>query len=103
MSDVKRVHFETIGDKKSSNTTKPTKTIRLDLKLFETNADSFPKFNYSTLFRLEKVILQTNSRTEQIIFFLLNFFLFRFFIPINNFRYRKWSANRSAFELVCYR
>lgn len=67
MSDVKRVHFETIGDKKSANTSKPTKTIRLDLKLFETNADSFPKFNYSTLIRLEKVIifsflLHRNSR-----------------------------------------
>lgn len=57
MSDIKRVHFETIADKSSSTggAAAASKTIRLNLKLFEPNAESFPKFNYSTLLHVEKV------------------------------------------------
>lgn len=60
MSEPKRVHFETIsggGSKNLSSTlsTGRNKTIRLELKLFEPNAESFPQFNFETLCRAEKV------------------------------------------------
>lgn len=60
MSEPKRVHFETIsggGSKNLSSTpsTGHNKTIRLELKLFEPNAESFPQFNFETLCRAEKV------------------------------------------------
>lgn len=60
MSDINRVHFDTIGDKKSSNSTKSVKTMRFELNLFEPNVDSFPQFNYSTLARMEKVMYVIN-------------------------------------------
>lgn len=75
MSEPKRVHFETISGPGSrahqpnvSFTTSPPslplpppppptkqKSIRLELKLFEPNADTFPQFNYNKLCRAEKV------------------------------------------------
>lgn len=60
MSEPKRVHFETIsggGSKNLSSTpsTGHNNTIRLELKLFEPNAESFPQFNFETLCRVEKV------------------------------------------------
>lgn len=54
MSEINRVQFETIGDKKSTNSTKISKTIRFDLELFEPTADSCPQFNYAELVRIQK-------------------------------------------------
>lgn len=58
MSEAKRVHFETesSGSKKlSSIENVKEKTFRLELKLFEPNADSFPQFNFKKLCEAEKV------------------------------------------------
>lgn len=60
MSEPKRVHFETISGVGSKNLlSAPSavneKTIRLELELFEPNAESFPQFNFETLVRAEKV------------------------------------------------
>lgn len=62
MSEPKRVHFETISgtSSRTSNATatpmpKQEKSIRLELKLFEPNADTFAQFNYNKLCRAEKV------------------------------------------------
>lgn len=60
MSDINRIFTETIGDKKSSNSSKSVKTMRLELNLFEPNVESFPQFNYSTLVRMEKVMYVIN-------------------------------------------
>lgn len=53
MSEAKRASIATIGDvdkeKKAGN------TVRLELKLFEPNADTFPEFNYQALLHAEKV------------------------------------------------
>lgn len=54
MSEVNRIQFQTIGDKKSLGSSKTTKTIRFDLPLFEPNAVDFPQFNYAELVRIEK-------------------------------------------------
>ncbi|XP_055700214.1 yemanuclein isoform X2 [Phlebotomus papatasi] len=52
MSEAKRAPIATIGDvdkeKKAGN------TVRLELKLFEPNADTFPEFNYQALLHAEK-------------------------------------------------
>lgn len=60
MSDQKRILLTSIGgDTKKSQMNSlisASKTIRLDLNLFEPNADSFPEFNYSKLLHVEKVI-----------------------------------------------
>lgn len=61
MSEPKRVTFETISTGSSKNSssgasTKDDKTVRLKLKLFEPNADSFPQFNFKKLCRAEKVM-----------------------------------------------
>lgn len=37
-----------------------TKTLRIDLDLFEPSASAFPEFNYSRLIRVEKVNMYTN-------------------------------------------
>lgn len=60
MSDPKRVTFETIssGSSKSLTSDAPTKdeqAVRLELKLFEPNANTFPQFNFKKLCRVEKV------------------------------------------------
>lgn len=71
MSDIKRVHFETIADKSSSNggAAAASQTIRLDLKLFEPTAESFPKFNYSTLLHVEKVRCDFINQKKMCFFF----------------------------------
>lgn len=90
MSDINRAHFDTIGDKKSSNITKSVKTMRFELNLFEPNVDSFPQFNYSTLARMEKVMYVINI----IFFFAFKwwtrglFFLLRKFNRISKIRIR---------------
>lgn len=61
MSDPKRVTFETISTGSSKNLScdsasdKDEKAVRLELKLFEPNADAFPQFNFKKLCRAEKV------------------------------------------------
>lgn len=62
MSDPKRVTFETISSGSSKSlasdgaSTKDEQAVRLELKLFEPNADSFPQFNFKKLCRAEKVM-----------------------------------------------
>ena len=62
MSDLKHVQLTTISDIKkanggseSGNKSKESKTIRLELSLFDPTADSFPEFNYAKLIHSEKV------------------------------------------------
>lgn len=60
MSEPKRVTFETISSGSSKNSAtdarpKLEKTVRLELKLFEPNSQSFPQFNFKKLCRVEKV------------------------------------------------
>lgn len=72
MSEPKRVTFETISSGSSKNSTdarpKLEKTVRLELKLFEPNSQSFPQFNFKKLCRVEKVIkpsLLTERKKER--------------------------------------
>lgn len=66
MSEPKRVTFENSGSSKNSATDarpKLEKTVRLELKLFEPNANSFPQFNFKKLCRVEEV-KKTSLLTE---------------------------------------
>jgi hypothetical protein len=66
-SDPKRV-FMTMGDssdflkkpeKNAGTTGSKSKTLRLDLGLFEPDEYKFPEFNYQKLVHIEKVIIWT--------------------------------------------
>ncbi|XP_031620313.1 yemanuclein-like isoform X2 [Contarinia nasturtii] len=61
MSEPKRVTFETIPSVSSknlaadaSNSQKIEKTVRLEIKLFEPNKNTYPEFNFKKLCRAEK-------------------------------------------------
>lgn len=66
MSEPKRVNLDTIpGSSKNlaadaSNNPKNEKTIRLEIKLFEPNKNTYPEFNFKKLCRAEKVNVQKN-------------------------------------------
>ena len=81
MSDLKRVPLTTIEPKKSATTSaKASKTVRLELKLFEPNATKNPEFSYTKLLEIEKVRakrLVWNGGKEKNYFFV--FFNFRTF------------------------
>lgn len=59
MSEIKRAVLLTTAldnpDDKTKNIRQASKTVRLQLNLFEPTADSFPEFNYNKLFHQEKV------------------------------------------------
>ncbi|XP_055325031.1 yemanuclein isoform X2 [Sitodiplosis mosellana] len=60
MSEPKRVTFETISSGSSKNlaadaSAKNEKTMRIELKLFEPNANKYPLFNFKTLCQAEKL------------------------------------------------
>lgn len=59
MSEIKRAVLFTTAldnpDEKTKNIRQASKTVRLQLNLFEPTADSFPEFNYNKLLHQEKV------------------------------------------------
>lgn len=59
-----RVFLDSIGDKKSSNSSKSSKTVRFNLNLFEPTSNEFSQFNYSSLVRIEKVIMRKSVRVK---------------------------------------
>lgn len=67
-AEPKRVSFMTIDtssdflkkpEKETTTGNNKTKTLRLNLAIFEPDEYKFPQFNYKKLIHIEKVILQT--------------------------------------------
>jgi hypothetical protein len=63
-AEIKRVPFKTVDtellkkpEKETNGSSKrKSKSLRIDLKLFEPTQDSFPEFSYKKLMHIEKVI-----------------------------------------------
>lgn len=71
MSELKRVPFETIGGKKSTNLAEneDEETIVLDLELFSPTKEAYPQFDYEDLINIEKV-REMNVKYSSFLFFI---------------------------------
>jgi hypothetical protein len=52
-------------EKNSGSVSGKSKTLRLDLDLFEPDANNFPEFNYTKLVQIEKVIWTSEGRKKK--------------------------------------
>ena len=66
MSEIKRVPFTTVvsgstdllkkPEKDTTTSNTKSKSLRMELNLFQPTAEKFPEFNYKKLLHIEKVI-----------------------------------------------